>query len=64
MIYLTTVPDSSTLLTPGLLQHNFKKYLTVREYLVAFLALFFRKFDKKIAKCNSPGVSTKLRNLP
>ena len=37
-----------TVVTPGLLQKKYKKSLTVREYLVVFLGVFFRKFAKKM----------------
>jgi len=53
------VTNSDTLVTPGLLQKNLRKGVTVREYfrLVVFFGVFFLRFSK-IAKCNSPGVTT------
>ena len=38
----------------GLLQKKCQKSVTMQEYLLVFLGLFFLKF----AKCNSPGVTT------
>ena len=51
---------SSTLVTPGLLQKMSKKCNSPGEFpgLVVFLAVFVRKFYKKITQCNSPGVTT------
>ena len=47
-------------MTPGLLQNMSKKCNSLGEFpgIVVFLDIFSRKIDKKIAKCNSQGVTT------
>mgnify|MGYP000024605984 CR=1 FL=1 len=61
-----TLYTNFTILTPGLLQKKYQKKRNspgIFSGLVVFLGVFFRKFVKKIAKCNSPGVSTVLYSL-